>query len=504
MSNPQDNPGTPPQPTSSDSSTPPQPSTTPQPWRRHVKMFARKIVATGALLKILNAQLKASQAQESEHSDDSFKSASEGEGTRSSDSEKIQNSPSAVHSVLVESVENRFVVGSVRDVEMPELRRRGSKNKNEKEKEKEGASCDVRGTGVEVVDSSPTSEMIRPTICGTEDEIVGNRSGEVDQGRLLRVCKKKRMDKGKAKVAESSEAVDVEEIEQVHQEEHTIVERTRSAVKNKQVRITEEEEWNGEEKSESDGEQDKLAKFGKRNILKGRLLKDLVELGMVWLIDALAVQSWKDMVLQMDGRLARNEIIEFMANAEVKDGIVTSQVKEVQVTFDAEKLGEILDIPAEGYDDYTRRFCNVPEVNEAKFVHKSEMKPQHKVLFEFVNKCLLPRLERRHIANYMDLVPLKKWEMATSKDYFGINTLIAYDYEVIAIPNESGLSNKTPLNSKVIDLVQESGAKDAEIARLKARLAEVESERDGLRTELTKEKEKNDGILQNICPSGHE
>nr|XP_009778369.1 PREDICTED: uncharacterized protein LOC104227750 [Nicotiana sylvestris] len=57
----------------------------------------------------------------------------------------------------------------------------------------------------------------------------------------------------------------------------------------------------------------------------------------------------------MDGRLARNEIIEFMENAKVKDSRVTSKVKGVQVTFDAEKLGEILDIPAEGYDDYTRQ-----------------------------------------------------------------------------------------------------------------------------------------------------
>ncbi|XP_070010170.1 uncharacterized protein [Nicotiana sylvestris] len=304
MSNPQDNPGTPPQPTSSDSSTPLQPSTTPQPMRRRVMMLARKTVATSALLKRLNAQLKASQAQESEHSDNSFKSASEGKGTRSSDSEKIQSSPSEVRYVLVESVENRFVlVGSVRNVEMPELRRRGGKNKNEKGKESEGASCDMRGTWIEVVDSSPTSKMVRPPICGTGNEIVGesdkkiggsasreaaeglvNLSSHVDEpdsfieetlaellkkvsasynpkkrrtptpkvpsttkntkkrkanspttaeipllkGRstksmvkqseselqkALDESKKKRMDKGKAKVAEPSKAVDVEEVE---------------------------------------------------------------------------------------------------------------------------------------------------------------------------------------------------------------------------------------------------------------------------------------------------
>nr|XP_016512454.1 PREDICTED: uncharacterized protein LOC107829512 [Nicotiana tabacum] len=196
MSNPQDNPGTPPPPSPSGSSTPPPPSTNPQPKKKCVKMLARKIVATGALLKRLNAQLKASQAQESKHLDYSFKSASEGEGPASFDSEKIQSSTSEVRSVLVESVKNRFVlVGTVRDVEMPELRRRGDKNKNEREKKREGASSDVRGTGVDMVDSSPTSEMIRPAICGAEVEIVGESgkntggsgSGEVVEDLLRKV-----------------------------------------------------------------------------------------------------------------------------------------------------------------------------------------------------------------------------------------------------------------------------------------------------------------------------
>ncbi|XP_070047450.1 uncharacterized protein [Nicotiana tomentosiformis] len=51
------------------------------------------------------------------------------------------------------------------------------------------------------------------------------------------------------------------------------------------------------------------------------------------------------------------------------------------------------------------------------------------------------------------------------------------------------------MNSKVGALVQESRAKDAEIERLKKRLDEVETERDALRAELAKEKEKNEGIL---------
>lgn len=45
-------------------------------------------------------------------------------------------------------------------------------------------------------------------------------------------------------------------------------------------------------------------------------------------------------------------------------------------------------------------------------------------------------------------------------------------------------------------LEQESRVKDAEIERLQKRLAQVEDQRDSLKSELKKEKEKNDSILQ--------
>lgn len=95
--------------------------------------------------------------------------------------------------------------------------------------------------------------------------------------------------------------------------------------------------------------------LGKRNILKGRLFKDLDEPGMMTLVTSLEAQGWKDMVLQMDGKLARKELVEFMANGKVKSGLVTSTMKGVKVKFNDAKLSKILDIPSEGYDDYTRQ-----------------------------------------------------------------------------------------------------------------------------------------------------
>ncbi|XP_019234953.1 PREDICTED: uncharacterized protein LOC109215359 [Nicotiana attenuata] len=164
MSNPQDNPGTPPQPTPSDSSTHPPPSTTPQPRRRRVKMLARKKVAFGALSKKLNEKLKASQDQDSNSDSDSYISTSEGEGPGSFDSEKAKKSPSK------EGVE--------------------VKRKLKKEKEREGGCGGVRGKGKGVADSSPTSELHVPAICGVAQETVeksgkksgGSGSGEAAEG----------------------------------------------------------------------------------------------------------------------------------------------------------------------------------------------------------------------------------------------------------------------------------------------------------------------------------
>ncbi|XP_070008031.1 uncharacterized protein [Nicotiana sylvestris] len=231
MTNPKDNPGTPPQPTPSDSFTPPQPSTTPQPRRRRVKILARKTVATAALSKKLNAKLKASQAQDSKNSVDSFKSVSEGEGTRSSDSENAQNPPS----------EER--------VEMPESRRIGGKNKSEKEKEseyadkpgssieetladllkKEGARYNskkrrtptpkaprtTKTTKKRKATSPTTAEIPLPKERSTRSELKQN---EEELQKAMAESNKKRMDKGKSKVAEPVEAVDVDEMEQVHQD----------------------------------------------------------------------------------------------------------------------------------------------------------------------------------------------------------------------------------------------------------------------------------------------
>nr|XP_009771586.1 PREDICTED: protein ENL-like [Nicotiana sylvestris] len=285
MSNPQDNPSTPPPPSPSNSSSSTRPSETPKPRFRRKKMLSRKTVASGELSKVLNKKLKVSQSKESsaQESDssfesESFKSASEGEEHGSSDTEK-------------------FKKPMLRDVKLAETSRSGGKKKGKKREGESGEERVNRKKGV-------------PAICGVVEESGiksgGSGSGEVAEGlvhlskqrdepvssaeetlagllkkvgasydlkklkatsqkapiaskptkksktsspkptvpsvpkgratrskvkqseaelqKALEESKKKKKEKGKTKVAESSKVVEEEEMELVHQERGTTVE----------------------------------------------------------------------------------------------------------------------------------------------------------------------------------------------------------------------------------------------------------------------------------------
>ncbi|XP_070006801.1 uncharacterized protein [Nicotiana sylvestris] len=272
-------------------------------------------MASGALSKKLNEKLKASQAQDSDY--DSFKSASEGdvelpELGRSGGKKKFEKEKEREGKRGYVRGKGIGVVDYLPTTELhwQEVRGKwfreavkGLVNQSSQRDEHGSSTEETLADLLKKASSPTTTETPLPKGRATRSRV---KQSESDLQKALAKSKKKRIDKGKGKVAESSEAVEVEKMEQVHQEDHTTMEvqtpkpkktktsskksssvsktvepslakRTRSVVKNKQVRISEDEEWSGEEESESDGEQDKLAKFGKRKNLKGRLLKDLME-----------------------------------------------------------------------------------------------------------------------------------------------------------------------------------------------------------------------------------
>nr|XP_009795966.1 PREDICTED: uncharacterized protein LOC104242588 [Nicotiana sylvestris] len=243
-------------------------------------MLARKTIAFGALRKVLNEKLKASQrkespTQESNSSSESeaFISTNEGEEHGSSDTAKIQETPGEVSScvvlsIVVENVENRFVlVGPVKDVKGDESSRSGEGWASYDPKKRKASTQKAPTTSKSTKKSKMSSP--KPTVPSvpkgraTRSRV---RQSKAELQKALEESKKKKKEKGKAKSVESSE-----------------------------VKITEEEE-----EEEFEKEQDRFAIFGRRKFLKGRLLRDLDEPGMRRLVDALAAQGWKDMVLEMD------------------------------------------------------------------------------------------------------------------------------------------------------------------------------------------------------------
>ncbi|XP_070025656.1 uncharacterized protein [Nicotiana sylvestris] len=337
MSNPQDHPGSPPLPSSSNSSSSTPPSESPKPRFRRQKMLARKTVAYGALRKVLNERLKASQVKESptpnfdsSSESESFQSMTEGEGHGSSDSEKTQEFPTEVQRSLKkkkregacgkERGNGKGVVLVICGVAQERLEESGmksggsrfgeaakglvhlSKRRDELVSSTEETLADLlrnietsydtkkrKATTPKAPNVPKPSKKRKPSFPKpTASSMPKGRAtrtrvkqSEADLQKALEESKKKKMEKGKGKVAESSEVVEEEEMELVYQERGTTVEvltlkptksktsskksfsvpvsaepslakRTRSAVKAKQAKVPDDEEWSGEEEEEEE------------------------------------------------------------------------------------------------------------------------------------------------------------------------------------------------------------------------------------------------------------
>ncbi|XP_070029218.1 uncharacterized protein [Nicotiana sylvestris] len=270
MTNPQDNPGTPPHPTPSNSSTSPPPSTTPKPRLRRVKMLARKIVAFGAFSRKLNEQLKAKNVEESGKK---LRGSSSGEVAKGLVNLRAQGDElgSSTEETLADLLKK---VGASYD--QKKMRTATPKSPSAPKPSKKRKTSSPTTTETSLPKGRSTRNRVKHSESDLQKALAESPSGGSYNSGGSDPQAQKAQDSSK-KSSSVSEAI-----------EPSLAKRTRSVVKSKQVRVSEEKEWSGEEESESDGEQDKLAKFGKRKILKGKLLKDLVEPGMMILVDALA------------------------------------------------------------------------------------------------------------------------------------------------------------------------------------------------------------------------
>ncbi|XP_070020469.1 uncharacterized protein [Nicotiana sylvestris] len=145
-------------------------------------------------IKKINEQLKAGREEEPHKSDESFKSAIEGEEIVSYESEQVTYGPNITPEIISEvatNLEQRLVlVGPISSVETTKFGRVGGKNEKEKEKESEDARSAVRGKGKRVVDSSPTPVSLTKetgTMVVWEEESAGIEGSETLADLLKRV-----------------------------------------------------------------------------------------------------------------------------------------------------------------------------------------------------------------------------------------------------------------------------------------------------------------------------
>ncbi|KAK4714505.1 hypothetical protein R3W88_020412 [Solanum pinnatisectum] len=97
-----------------------------------------------------------------------------------------------------------------------------------------------------------------------------------------------------------------------------------------------------------------------------------------------------------------DQVREFYYNTEFnEDGSLHTLVGDKRVQLNEELLGEILEVPKEGIRSMAGKLCTQHFANE--FIQKKLMKGEYQLLFEFVNKVVLPRSEKHTIANSADL-----------------------------------------------------------------------------------------------------
>ncbi|XP_070053979.1 protein pxr1-like [Nicotiana tomentosiformis] len=287
MATPSKNPSSPPKETSPTPYI--TPSTTPTSKKGRFKMIALKVVTGGEQIKKINEQLKS----------------------------------------IAENLENKFVlVRTMVGIETTKSGKISGKDKKKNENESEGDQGVVRGKELKFLELLGKIRREKLPLLSLwklllqEEGLQGVRRSRVTElEKALEESKRKVVAKGKKKVGEPVEVVEIEEMVMVLRDEDkaeeeevatpntkkrktfkktspskkksaepsTLAKRTRSTIKSRNVKEVEEEE--SEDEEETDQEQNKKEKFVKRIILKGRLLRELEEEGMAMLGEKLQLQG---------------------------------------------------------------------------------------------------------------------------------------------------------------------------------------------------------------------
>jgi len=87
-------------------------------------------------------------------------------------------------------------------------------------------------------------------------------------------------------------------------------------------------------------------------------------------LEKFRAQGWLELFTNTHLGCSVPELAEFYANCSVTKGVVISEVGGKKIQFDAPKLGEILGVPAIGFDVYVREVKTV--LGQARLLELSQ------------------------------------------------------------------------------------------------------------------------------------
>ncbi|XP_059302244.1 uncharacterized protein LOC132054216 [Lycium ferocissimum] len=125
-------------------------------------------------------------------------------------------------------------------------------------------------------------------------------------------------------------------------------------------------------------------------------------------------QQW-DHLMEGPAVVYENEVADFFVNIQYTDDYsLVCQVDAVEFTLNEELLGKILGVPIHGVSrleegdkataDFKLYLFKRGQHVTTETICKKQMKSHYQLLFEFVNKVMLPRTEKRYISSKTDLV----------------------------------------------------------------------------------------------------
>lgn len=134
--------------------------------------------------------------------------------------------------------------------------------------------------------------------------------------------------------------------------------------------------------------------------------------GMRQILEMVKFQQWGHMFNEDMAKVYEDEVKSFYDDLfTVEDDHVCILVNGVDMILDATVLGDILKVPSEGLSsvrgacgsNFRHAIVKEKVVQHGERVHKKALLPVYQLLFELVNKVLLPRAERRSITSKSDL-----------------------------------------------------------------------------------------------------